>query len=70
MSILSILLSLESGYHNPPLEDRRPHRSTPSQKRPRLTTFVLAYARTSPLNHVYMYSTDIRVSYVQLAAYV
>jgi hypothetical protein len=31
MSILSILLSLESGCHNPtPLEDRRPHQSTPS----------------------------------------
>jgi hypothetical protein len=49
MSILSILLSLESGCHNspPPLEDRRPHRSSLSQERPLLATsvrLVLAYA--------------------------
>jgi hypothetical protein len=52
MSILSIILSLESGCHNPPpLEDRRPHRSAPSQERPLLAMSVrpvLAYAyRTS-----------------------
>jgi hypothetical protein len=52
MSILSILLSLEPGCHNPPpLEDRRPHRSTPSQERPLLAMSVhpvLAYVyRTS-----------------------
>jgi hypothetical protein len=41
MSILSILLSLESGCHNPPpIEDRQPHRSAPRQKRPLLATFV------------------------------
>jgi hypothetical protein len=48
MSILLILLSLESGCHNPPpLEDRRPCRSTPSQKYTLLATYlrpVLAYA--------------------------
>jgi hypothetical protein len=48
MSILSILLSLEPGCHNPPpLEDRRPRRSTPSQECPLLAMFVrpvLAYA--------------------------
>ena len=33
MSILSLLLSLGPGSHNhPPLEDRRPRRSTPSQE--------------------------------------
>ena len=48
MSILLILLSLEPACHNPPpLEDRRPRRSTTSQERPLLATSVrtvLAYA--------------------------
>jgi hypothetical protein len=47
MSILSILLSLESGCHNPPpLEDRRPRRLASSQERPLLAMYVrpiLAY---------------------------
>jgi hypothetical protein len=52
MSILSILLSFEPGCHNPPpLEDRRPRRSTPSQEHPLFSMFVrpvLAYVyRTS-----------------------
>jgi hypothetical protein len=58
MSILSIILSLESGCHNsPPLEDRYPRRSTPSREHPLLAMSVrpvLAYAyRTSSWQHMY-----------------
>jgi hypothetical protein len=46
MSILSILLSPEPGYHtHPPLEDRRPRRSTPVQE-------------LSPIGHVHASSAD------------
>jgi hypothetical protein len=52
MSILQSYYSLEPGCHNlPPLEDRHPHRSTPSQEYALLTMSihpVLAYMyRTS-----------------------
>jgi hypothetical protein len=51
-------LSCKLGCHNPPpLKDRRPRRSTPSQERPLLATCVcpiLAYAyRTSSQKHTY-----------------
>jgi hypothetical protein len=55
MSILSILLNIETGCHNPPL--RRPTSSSVNSKP---ETFHLGHVRTS--------STIIYVPYVQLAA--
>jgi hypothetical protein len=57
MSILSILLSIELGCHNPP---------------PQKTDILVGQpqVRNIPLDHVCTSSTDIHVPYVQLAAYV
>jgi hypothetical protein len=55
MSILLILLSIESGCHNPPL--RRPTSSSINTK-----------PGTYPFSHVRTSSTGIHIPYVQLAA--
>jgi hypothetical protein len=55
MNILSIILSLKSECHNPPL--RRP--TSPS---------VNPKSRISPLDYVCTSSTDIHIPYIQLAA--
>jgi hypothetical protein len=59
MSILSILLSLELGCHNPPPPLRRPTSSS-----------VNAKPGMSPLGHVGTSSAGIRVLYIQLVAYI
>jgi hypothetical protein len=68
MSILSILLNLQPGCHNPtPLEDRHP------VGQPKLGTSPLGYVRTSSTDIHVLYvksSTVICVPYVQLIAYV
>jgi hypothetical protein len=57
MSILSILLSLKSGCHHPPLR-----RLTSSSVNPKPETSNLGHVRTS--------NTDTCVLYIQLAAYI
>jgi hypothetical protein len=61
MSILLVLLSIVPGYHHPPgpryfnpppLQDRRPHRSTPSQEPPILAMIVcLVSSYAMPCDH-------------------
>jgi hypothetical protein len=53
MSTLLNILSVGPGYHDPPhVEDRSPHRSTPSQEPPLLATFAcLVSSYAMPCDH-------------------
>jgi hypothetical protein len=59
ISILSILLNLESGCHNPHPPLRRSMSPSPNPK-----------LGTSPLSHVHTFITDICILYIKLVAYV